>query len=483
MRKTIIMFLSLSAILLLTESRAQTMQPADAGMMAGKWIQMVIDKDGSWGGYENAVPGPIQEFLHNGRLIGYYCKVEPVGYIVFSLRKELAPVKAWSYSCNINPEDEAGITSVIKTCMTRIIDTVESRFGNLENVSLADMDMMTEIDYRPVWDLIDGYIPGSIEKKNEVTDNYQEGQVLLTSDWHQFDPYNNNCPYLGCTTTGNGRALVGCVATAGAQIMKYWSWPPYGVGSPFNDPYDWANMEDVVTTSSPAAQQAAVAELNAEVGLAVSMDYGCSSSGAYTYDMVWVYTFNYAYHNSCTSTNRTSHSASGWFDLIKWNMNANRPIQYRIPGHSIVCDGWRETGNPVVKQYHMNYGWVGTGADTWYTLDALQGGNPAEEYMVLYIVPLTALGANLSGTYAASTFPYRYFDLDASGSSATFNSGQLLQILPGLTIRGYSSSNYVKFYGSSGLHTRIFTEGDLSEGILIQNGAVRLHNNGSIKLQ
>ncbi|MBN1339103.1 MAG: C10 family peptidase [Bacteroidales bacterium] len=483
MRKFIYLPISLIVVVSFSAGRTQTTQPGDADIIAGKWIQMVIDKDGSWGGHEYAIPGPVEEFLHNGRLIGYYCNIEPVGYIVFSLRKELAPVKAWSYSGNINPLDEEGIASVIKTCMSRIIDTIESRFGNIDNVSPSDMDKMAEIDYRPVWDYIDSYTSGTIEKKKEVADNYQEGEVLLSSDWHQFDPYNNNCPYLGCTTTGNGRALVGCVATAGAQIMKYWSWPPYGVGSPYNDPYDWANMRDVVTTSSPAAQQAAVAELNAEVGQAVSMSYGCEGSGATTSDMVWVYVVNYAYHSSCTYTLRTAHTATGWFDLIKWNMNANRPIQYRIPGHSIVCDGWRETGNPVVKQYHMNYGWVGTGNDTWYTLDALQGGNPVEEYMVLYIVPLTAIGGNLSGTYTAQSFPYRYFDLDASGSSATFNSGQLLQILPGLTIRGYSSLNYVKFYGSSGLHTRIFTEGNLSEGILIQNGAVRLHNNGSIKLQ
>jgi len=199
--------------------------------------------------------------------------------------------------------------------------------------------------------------------------------------------------------------------------------------------------------------------------------------------MVGVYVNQFRYHSSCTYHYRTSYSASTWFDLVKANINVNRPTQYRIPGHSIVCDGWRETGNPVVKQYHMNYGWVGTGSDTWYTLDALPGGNPAEEYMIIHIVPAPAIGANLSGTYSALTFPYRYFDLDASGSSATFNSGQLLQILPGLTIRGASASNYVRFYGAAGLHTRIFTDGDLSEGVVIKNGGIRLKNNGTIRLQ
>ena len=132
--------------------------------------------------------------------------------------------------------------------------------------------------------------------------------------------------------------------------------------------------------------------------------------------------------------------------------------------------------------YHMNYGWANN-ATTWYVVDALQGGDIYEEYMLISIVPLVAMGANLSGTYAAQAFPYRYFDLDASGSSATFNSGQRLQILPELTIKGTGTSTYVKFYGTSSLNSRIFTDGNQAEGILINNGGIRLKSNGSIKLQ
>jgi hypothetical protein len=238
-------------------------------------------------------------------------------------------------------------------------------------------------------------------------------------------------------------------------------------------------MPDNATTSSPSAQQAAVAELNSEIGIAVSMAYGCDGSSAYTYDMTSVYPIRYYYHSSITYTYRTSHTAPGWFDLIKWNINVNRPIQYRIPGHSIVCDGWDYFGTAMI--YHMNYGWA-DGATAWYAVDALLGGNPAEEYMVIYIVPLTAIGASLSGTYTPLSLP-RYFDLDASGSSATFNSGQLLQILPELTVKGTGASTYVKFYGAAGLYTRIFADGDQTEGIAIKGGGIRLRSGGSFKLQ
>ena len=100
---------------------------------------------------------------------------------------------------------------------------------------------------------------------------------------------------------------------------------------------------------------------------------------------------------------------------MQTQFNQNRPVQYRIPGHSIVGDGWQILGDDL-KMYHMNYGWVGTGNDVWYILDALPGGNPSEEYMLEDIVPVQSMDNWITGTYYVPTFPYRYFDKDALGS-------------------------------------------------------------------
>ena len=480
MKKIILFITFLVTLSAVKVAYSQLVNKEEAAQVAKQWIQMVIDQHGQWGGSETAIAQPMQEFKGRDRLIGYYCSVEPHGFIVVSLRRELAPVKAYDDYFTLDPEEDKGMTDLIKSSMLRIIDTIESRLGNMEAINNTDLANIVEIDYRQSWDYVENYIPGTIQKNNSVTDNYVQGEFLTTSNWHQGPPYNNDCPYMNCTQTSNGRALVGCVATAGAQIMKYWSWPPYGTVVGWNDPYDWPNMPDNTTTSSPSLQQAAVAELNSEVGIAVGMDYGCAGSGAPTSDMVGVYEYYYIYHTSCGTLTRQYYTATDWFNQIKIQINANRPIQYRIPNHSIVCDGWDYFGTAMI--YHINYGWA-DGTTAWYALDAILGGNPNEEYMIINIVPLTAIGATLSGTYTAQAFPYRYFDLDASGSSATFNSGQLLQILPNLTIKGTGTSTYVKFYGAAGLYTRIFTDGDLSEGIAIKGGGVRLKSGGGIKLQ
>jgi len=453
---------------------SQTVNRSDLQNIADNWIKIINTEKAPWIETGTATTGPIEELLDAGKLIGYYCNVKPSGFMVFSLRRELAPVKAWSETGTFDPEDAYGIEEVIKTCMRRLVDTIESNLGPIETIAADDLENMVEIDYTQAWSAIETYSPGAFKMKEGATDNYLPGDVLLGSNWHQFPPYNNNCPDQGCTITSNGRAFVGCVATAAAQIMYYWCWPP-------ND-FDWVNMGYDVTTSSPPEQQAAVAQLCANIGQAVDMQYGCDGSHAYHTDMADAYVNNYSYSSNITIKYRSNFTAYGWYDLIKFNLDRNRPAQYGIPDHSIVCDGYWETSDPPTKTYHMNYGWVGTAEDTWYTLDALLGGNPDEENMIHRTYPAPSMGYSLSGTYYPSPV-YKYFDMDAAGSNAVFMGGHKLQTLPWIKIIGAGTSSYLKFYGSTGAPTKLYTRGDQSKGIDIQNGCIRLKNNGTIRLE
>jgi len=54
-------------------------------------------------------------------------------------------------------------------------------------------------------------------------------ELPLTCTWGQGSPYNDDCPEL--TPNADEHALVGCTATAAAQIMYYWQWPPSGEDS------------------------------------------------------------------------------------------------------------------------------------------------------------------------------------------------------------------------------------------------------------
>lgn len=453
----------------------------EATLIATKYLHVIIDKYGPWAGQPKAVARPAEDLFYKGRLIGYYCQVDPDGWIVLSLRREFGGVKASSDKGTFHPENERGTVALIKSRMADHIEAVESRYGSVETASVADVESVLEHSGRQDWDQLASYVPGTNTDAPVVTDNYTEGQILLETEWDQGVPYNNECPDLNCTNPPNGNALVGCVATAGAQILRYWAWPAFYPPNPL-DTYDWPNMKDHVYSWSPVWQQDAVAELCHDVGEELNMDYGCGESSAATVDMVGVFILN-LYNPDCEVFDRIDYTYPVWFLMIQMNCNSNRPMQYRIgdseTGHSIVCDGWRIYGGSQ-SQYHMNYGWDDS-YSTWYTLDYLHNSDPDYEFMISTIHPNCTLGSTLSGVYPGG---YNYVDLDASGSAATFLGGCAIQTLPGMVVKGTGTggSNQLKFYGNAVNATRIYTDGNQISGIKIYNGGMILQNNGSFRM-
>ncbi len=478
MRNVIIIILVASFAIMLPVSTvsAEIVSKDQALTVATNWIAFILQAKGDWGGAKTAEVIEIQEFKRGDRLLGYFCHVNPRGHIVISLRRELAPVKAYSATCNLDPGMEEGLVDLIKDGMERILDGIIQQIGPVETVRTEDMESILEIDYRQTWLAIE----------NGVDMNYQMSDTLLNSSWHQGDPYNQQCPAPpggdDCTAP---RCLVGCVATAGAQIMRYWNWPPYDNHNPPNI-YDWRNMPDQLTGSSPQIEIDVVADLCHNIGVDVGMSYcagdGCQSS-AQTYDMEGVYENLYRYSPDGGRSSRNQVSAVEWFNMIKNQLNMNRPIHYRVEGHSIVCDGWQETGPGPLREYHMNYGW-GDGNNTWWTLGALLFGGIDEEYMLYGIFPNVSLGTSFSGTYARNDIlPYRYFDRDALGTTAVFEAGQRLQFLPRITVTcAPGGGNYVRILSGAFSWTRLFTRGDISKGIRLAGGEVKFHPGGSLKL-
>lgn len=496
MRKILLTLIAVFFVIggLASSIQAERAKMDEALRVANNWITLIIQQTGDWGGYQTAVVKDIQEFKRKEHVIGYFCQVDPTGFIVVSLHKELAPVKAYSTNTTLNPASEEALADLIKGKMEGILDALEEQMstpGLLKSRQNQEPENIFEINYREIWEKLEanGVTSGMQLKSGTLRGNYQGGQILLTSHWGQDFPYNDDCPWKNCSRNPNGRTLVGCVATAGAQVMRYWNWPPYRGNS--NDIYDWPNMPDILTGSSPQVQIDAVAKLSYEVGVDAGMDYGCEGSGAcfsgcWGSDLRDTFSDNFRYSDADVVHRSWFFSAAEkWFNFLKGELNLNRPIPYRIPGHVVVADGWQEIDG--IRQYHINYGWqsVGNcedGCDTWYTLDAIYHGDPEEERVIVSLYPATSLGSSIAGTYARASFPYRYFAQDATGSSATFLPGQYLQFLPGITVRGISDGGEcIKIEGTGGNNARLFTRGDDSKGVRIYDGAVTLRHNGGIR--
>jgi len=114
----------------------------------------------------------------------------------------------------------------------------------------------------------------SLQADNKITNEWSKLQTfnlkpkatkdiapLLTINWAQGQYYNTSCPYDASSSYDN-HAVVGCVAVAMGQVMKYHSYPAQGVGSHSYThstygnlsadfgatTYNWANMPDDAST-------------------------------------------------------------------------------------------------------------------------------------------------------------------------------------------------------------------------------------------
>jgi len=214
---------------------------------------------------------------------------------------------------------------------------------------------------------------------------------LVKTLWDQSPYYNDLVPY---DTDYQMRNSVGCVATAMAQIMKYWEYPSrgFGVHAYKHDKYgvlsadfgatnyDWASMPDSLTGTNYE-----IARLMYHCGISVNMDYdilgGSGSMILYSdaspdrLNAETALSTNFGYSPSIRGLYRKDYSDSAWQSLLKNEFDSGRPVLYGGSGtgygHAFVCDGYDAN-----NYFHMNWGWSGY-YNGYFLIDAL---NPVTEY-------------------------------------------------------------------------------------------------------
>ena len=198
--------------------------------------------------------------------------------------------------------------------------------------------------------------------------------LLGNIEWDQGTPYNKLCP-----TFTNGQAVTGCVATAMAQVIRYYRYPTqlknnipsYTSKSGFTSSeitassttYDYDKMLGQYVSGNYSDEQAsAVATLMLHCGCAVQMEYGVAGSYAITSSTSHVLGAYFAYDKSTLAfVDRCDYSLEEWCSIIDHELSNNRPIIYEGrtlsgAGHAFVCDGANGDGF-----YHINWGWSGSG--------------------------------------------------------------------------------------------------------------------------
>lgn len=185
-------------------------------------------------------------------------------------------------------------------------------------------------------------------------------KLLNTAKWNQTAPFNKYTP---------NNYVTGCVATAGAIVMKHHGYPAKGVGShsytwngqnltaSFEHDYDWANMPAKYTGDNDEAFDG-VARLMSDLGIAVNMQYANGGSASSLEDLVTALKKYFGYSKYARHLKIEDLGAEAWNGRLRAEIDANRPVLYaasdaNVGGHSFVIDGYKD------ESFSVNWGWGG----------------------------------------------------------------------------------------------------------------------------
>lgn len=223
---------------------------------------------------------------------------------------------------------------------------------------------------------------------------------LITTTWDQGQYYNVLCPV--DANGPDGHTWTGCIATAMAQIIKFWE-PAQKRGSHnymageygrlevnfAESSFDYANMPNALTAESSEAQVNAVATLMYQCGVASNMEYGPEESASYNTEARAALINYFGFSPDMGFAEKRNFTTEDWNTMLRENLAAHHPVMYSgrkgKSGHSFICDGYKAD-----NFFHFNFGWGGS-FDGWFLTSAISpsgdDGYNSEQAAILDIIP------------------------------------------------------------------------------------------------
>ncbi|MDQ7948796.1 MAG: C10 family peptidase, partial [Pedobacter sp.] len=276
------------------------------------------------------------------------------GYVVISAEAYEHPILGYNEKGTINKElMPCGLTEWIQLTVQEIADIRDGKLDTKDKGLKEWSQLAAQYDVP-----VNRGLPPP-EPPCEDGTTYVNVGPLISTTWGQGCNYNDFCP-----TTSNSslcyHAPTGCVATAMAQVLKFWS-----AGST----YSWSSMPNNFGTT-------ATATLMANAGAAVGMGYGVTASSAYLTAVPWGLVGGFGY----SSATHTGYGLSS-YSMVQSQLNAGMPVilggqSGSAGGHAWVCDGYSEGTTTICNPtdgvygwtslyFHMNWGWDGA-SDGYY---------------------------------------------------------------------------------------------------------------------
>ncbi len=294
------------------------------------------------------------------------------GFVVVAGDDRVKPILAYSTTGRFNPND--------------IADGFEFTLNSFceEIQYVRDNNLAVTPDIKAEWTSV-----AATGKINQDRATRAVVGPLCQTIWNQNYPWNSQCPE--DAEGSGGHVYAGCVATAMAQVMKFYDWPPMGTGSHTYNPdgyaqqtanfgeteYHFELMPNELDSLSTEEDYFYIAQFLHHCGIAVDMQYSGNGSGAYSEDVPSALRNYFRYNCDDHITNDNWWGVGGytneeWAQMLKdGGLDENIPLYYSGQddnwqgGHAFVCDGYDEN-----DYFHFNWGWSGRD-DAWCPIGAL----------------------------------------------------------------------------------------------------------------
>lgn len=314
--------------------------------------------------------------------LGFIVHLNPEGFIAMSSDDHMPPVLAYSFHNSWSPDTSQ--SNVLYHLLAYDLEREPIDFEIQEKNREAWESLLS---VRPVLKS-----PPLFQQWPEPGTTETGGWVETT--WHQEDPYNRFCPI---DPQNGDRCIVGCVATAMAQVIHYHRY----MGNPLltdEDRYQTLYREILIDDDSLALDFPSFSKLNGYLnqiqakyqqnipldtlelaalnfacGIFLHMYYTSTASGASGSAPEDALKLKFGYANATfTYPLDDILSEREFFQTLRQNMMNGYPALLGSLTHEIICDGYNTD-----SFYHLNYG---CGHDkpepiqlVWYYLPADRG--------------------------------------------------------------------------------------------------------------
>jgi formylglycine-generating enzyme required for sulfatase activity len=350
----------------------------------------------------------------NGEPLYYIVYLEPQGYVIVPADDEVEPIIGFAPEGVYDPSPLTPMGALVSADMAGRVTAARS-----EKHSLANPGHQRFFKARTRWQLLESVGDATVSPPTTHVSSVSDVRVapMTQSKWSQDTECSNDC--YNIYTPGN--YVCGCVATAMAQLMRFYQYParpattgPFSItvdgstqtrslrgGDGSGGNYAWSSMVLDPDCSTTLEQRQAIGALTHDAGVAVHMQYTSGSSGAWMNDardaMVSVFSYSNVIHGGPYHSN--GNIGSSLNTMINPNLDAGLPCLLAIygdGGHAIVCDGYGY--NSSTLYHHLNMGWAGS-SDAWYNLPGIDAGGYAFDVVsiCLYNIYVTGWGEVISG--------------------------------------------------------------------------------------